>query len=334
MFPALLSKLKSELAAIKLTIEFSDSARDYIADRDVRVKKKLAVGIPSNTDWRTYDHCVALIRIYAVYEMFIEELITSSLSLLPNLYSYEDLTTKMRNEHRNGIANLLPKLHYARYSHLTPHQLITDYHKALSGQQPYVIAPESFLRHEQNLNLSTLQELFSKLGIDNNEAWLSNHRLIKEYFIIKGSRSTAKSELNAFLEYRNAAAHKKIENILGKESLLNYSLFIESLCEVMYERVYHWLEEQKIILGNKAYIGEVNKSFRKGRIIIAMIENATVNIGDILVFKGDYYCYEAIISSIQVNSVDVPNIVVTAMQEIGIGTEIPVPLSAKISFQG
>ncbi|MGD1920686.1 MAG: MAE_28990/MAE_18760 family HEPN-like nuclease [Pleurocapsa sp.] len=60
--------------------------------------------IPKTQEWRIYDHCAAVTKLYAIYENFVEDLIKDWLRLLPELFlNYDDLDDRIRNTHQSGV---------------------------------------------------------------------------------------------------------------------------------------------------------------------------------------------------------------------------------------
>ncbi|MEG3864034.1 MAE_28990/MAE_18760 family HEPN-like nuclease, partial [Microcoleus sp. herbarium12] len=64
--------------------------------------------ISSKEEWRIYDRSAVVTRLYAIYERFVEDLISDWLRGMPDLVPrYSDLEEKIQNTHREGIGRLL-----------------------------------------------------------------------------------------------------------------------------------------------------------------------------------------------------------------------------------
>ena len=62
--------------------------------------------IPKTKEWRIYDHCAAVTKLYAIYENFVEDLIRDWLRLLPEIVlDYDDLEKVIHNTHSYGVEN-------------------------------------------------------------------------------------------------------------------------------------------------------------------------------------------------------------------------------------
>jgi hypothetical protein len=76
MFPALLAKVFQQVDTVKRSIETTDEARNLLsAPEEIPELASLRSKAPTTTEWRIYDHCAALTRLYAIYERFVEEVI-------------------------------------------------------------------------------------------------------------------------------------------------------------------------------------------------------------------------------------------------------------------
>lgn len=277
----------------------------------------IALNSPTSYQSRRYDHCAVLIRLYATYEIFVEELISEFLNILPTLYHYADLDEGFHTEHRNGIAYLLQKLDMDRYKTRSPETVAKSYLDAISGGNAYEILPETMLRYEQNLRLNILDMLFSRVGITGVHSWLNNHRIIERFLIdIRGQQNTLASELTSFIEYRNDVAHGRVEKVWGPEQLFAYCDFVDALCQALNERVNHRIISRQLEIGTAEEIGIVTERYRN-RVFVAKIRHATLTLGDRLFFFGHRYCYPTTIESIQVDGASQHTVTVTDEQEIG-----------------
>src|SRR5262245_6294109 len=116
MFPAILSKVYQNIDTVRKSIETSERVRTLVAGNDPNSHSLgLSALSPSMKEWRVYDHCAVLTRLYAIYESFVEELLSDVLTILPTLFTYIELGDGFQKEHRNGIAYLLQKIDSYRY---------------------------------------------------------------------------------------------------------------------------------------------------------------------------------------------------------------------------
>jgi hypothetical protein len=331
MFSALLNKAITQIAVVRKCVEFSDLTRKQLAiakaDSDFA---ELKLNAPQDIGWRIYDHCAAVTRLYAIYESFVEELLTDVLSVIPEMFTYKELKEDFRRHHRNGIAHVLEKIE-KRYKKLDAAQVIQDFNAALTGATPYTVLPQAMLRHDENLRLDILTSIFDRFDIPNVGGWLHQHRSTKDYFkYIRGEQNTVDAELVTFIQYRNDAAHGYVDEGFGKEQLLVYCGFMEALCRTLYERSNHWALSRKITLCQADKLGNITEEFRRVEAAIITVANATVTVGDRLFIQGNYYCYPATITSIQDNGKSQKSVTTVATKELGIRADVPLYKYGKV----
>lgn len=129
MFEKLLSKAKNDINTVRSIIKTNEDIRIVIYENKSIERKKsedyfkllrqIKQNAPKMTDWRIYDHCAAVTKLYAIYENFVEDLIRDWLMLLPQLCpNYSNLEERIRSTHQLGVGRLLIDLKKKRYEHL------------------------------------------------------------------------------------------------------------------------------------------------------------------------------------------------------------------------
>lgn len=268
-------------------------------------------------------------RLYAIYERFVEDLISEWLQLLPELISsYSNLDETIQNTHREGIGRLLTYPKKIRLEDPENQNLSIYYKKvvqgflaAISDQEKYELLPEIFIFHEQNLRKDALVELLTKAGIEKAWEWIIHHRQIK-YFIeqVRGNQNTAEAELKQFIHYRNKAAHGSINEILGIQELLYLADFVEALCQALAELVTYQILLKKVSIGQAQKVGRVTEWFKKQKAAIVIVENISLSVGDklFLVNEESSYCSLTRIESIQIDSQPRNEVKIYSPTEVGL----------------
>jgi len=334
MFPALLTKVLQQVDTVRRSIETTDEARNLLSSAPNLAELATLRGkAPSSTDWRIYDHCAALTRLYAIYENFVQEIVGDLLSILPTLFKYADLPNSFHEEHRFGVAHVLQQVGKTapRYRSLSTEDIVKDYYEAVSGVAAnYRILPLVMLRSEQNLRMNILELIFNRIGISGLSEWLARHRLTEDFIHgIRGNQNTIEAELTSFIQYRNEAAHGEVVNVLGREALLEYCAFIDALCQALYEAVNHWVLGWRLAIGTAVDIGEVTETY-SNNISVAIVHDVTVDIGANFFFVGERYAYRAMVENIQILDIDQQHVVVGENQELGLKTNVPLKLGARV----
>jgi hypothetical protein len=333
MFQELLNTVKVKTSTVRALIQTNERLREIVFGRGSVTRQEsdedtelsvLIKGVPGVTDWRVYDHCAVVTRLYAIYERFVENLITDWVRLLPSIFPrYVDLEETIQNTHRTGVGRLLCDLKKNRFEHLSIDQVVQGLFRGVTGEEEYALLPDAFLLHEQNLRKGVLEQLLAGAGIQNAWAWVEKHRAVKHFLEVRVSENTAEGELNELITYRNEAAHGAvIDNFLGSNALLELCEFIETLCQALAELVTYQVIEQQKSIGQVREIGRITEWFKKSRAAVAKVEETSLSIRGSLFLVGEAYCQLATIESIRIDDVDQETVKTTSGMEVGLKFDV------------
>lgn len=328
MFEELIEKASVKISTVRAIIKTNHRLRKIVS-RDSLNKQKLAENpefaalievIPSEKEWEIYDRSAVVTRLYAIYERFVEDLISDWLRRMPDLVPrYSDLEEKIQNTHREGIGRLLIDIKKNRFQHLSVEKVVQGLSCGITDTGKYELLPDAFLLHEQNLRKEVLETVLKNAGIDEAWKWVINHKEIK-YFVeeVRGSQNTAEGELKQLVDYRNKAAHGSTDEILGTQELLDLGDFVEALCKSLADLVTYNI----IKLGQGREIGKITEWFNKSKAGVATVKEVTLTVGEsvFLVLVNDRlsYCYSAKIESIQLNDISQNRVEITSEGEVGL----------------
>ncbi|BAY98385.1 hypothetical protein NIES37_23350 [Tolypothrix tenuis PCC 7101] len=322
-----ISIIKTNTRLREISFSSSDITKQELYEDTELILGTLMQDIPKLQEWLIYDHCAVVMRLYAIYERFVEEIIADWLTLLPVLFpQYSELEERIRNTHQIGVGRLLIEIKKNRYKHLNIENVIRGFFYGYTNEAEYYLLPDAFLFHEQNLRRETLDKLMADAGLPNAWIWIENHRAVK-YFIeeIRGSQNTAESELNDLIIYRNDAAHGSPDNFLRAHALLELCIFVEALCQALAELVTYQVLERKKVLGQTQEVGRITEWLKKREAGIAKFEEITMlSVGRslFLVSEGTSCCVLATITSIQNNGIPVNEIQTTKGMEVGLKFDV------------
>lgn len=290
MFSALTDR---SLAAIRVVREFIGHHEALLASRDAASRQEM----------KLYSMSACVTRLYAIYEDFVETLVSDYLDVIPDLCAFEDLAESMRAEYRVGISHLLNRLDSPRYSHLNHGDLIRWYHEALTAQSPYRFVPEALTRHDENLRLSVLGGMLKRVQLDDLQGWLSHHDAIAALFDEPVALwEQVETELKNFIQLRNDAAHGSLSALAGPETLLRHcdlaSALVQALSAYLYRHVVLWRHK----VNKVRLIGAVTEVFEKPRAFIVPVQRGMfVTLHEKVHLVGRWSCVEATIESIQLD---------------------------------
>lgn len=337
MFQNNLMTVRVNLSTVRSIIKTNDRLREISFGAGAAIKQEWHEGtelilgtlmqdIPRVKEWRVDDHCAVVTRLYAIYERFVEDLVSNWLVLLPELFPhYSDLEERIRNTHQTGVGRLLLDLKKNRYEHLSLEEVIRGLFHGATRETEYDLLPDAFLFHEQNLRKETLEKMLTEAGIPNSWAWVEKHRVVK-YFVqeIRGNENTAEGELNELISYRNDAAHGFPDDVLGSNALLELCDFVETLCQALAELVTYKVIERKKSIGQAKEVGKITEWYKKHEAGVAKVEETILSIGGslFLINEGLSCYYLATIESIKIDDISVNEVQTTTGMEIGLKFDV------------
>lgn len=332
MFDELLQIVNVNISTVRKIIQTNDKLRVILftvrtstqeeSEQDTELTK-LIENIPSERNWLVYDHCAVVTRLYAIYERFVEDLITEWVEYLPLIVTqYSDLEERIKDTHHIGVGRLLLDLKKKRFKHLSPNEVIQGLFNGVTGKKKYKLIHDAFLLHEQNLRREVLEKLFADAGISNAWGWVDKHRRVKQFIEeVRGSQNTAEGELNDLITYRNDAAHGAIvDDLLSTEKLLELGDFVEALCQALAELVTFQVISRQTAIGKAKEIGQITEWFLNHKAGVGKVKEITLSVGIklFLVNEASSYCRLAKIESLMINNISKKRVVITSEQEVGL----------------
>jgi L-rhamnose mutarotase len=320
MFSSLSDKAVRQINVVKKFIEHHKS----IIDESSTVLDRASI-----IDYKIYTASSCVTRLYAIFENYVESLISDYLDYTSELVRFRNLPEKLKSEYRLGISHILSRSDYIRYSHLNYENIISWYNEALNNKKNYKFVTEALTRHEQNLRLSVIENILQRIQLESIQPWLANNNYIKELYPSGGSAyEQLNSELNNFIQTRNDAAHGVFVNIEGLDILERYCDLIKALSLALSSYLNKTLIENS---KNKRFtkIGKVTETFpRNSAFIVPTKKGVSIQKECQLTFIGEYFCYSQTLESIQINSENIDGIT-TISSSFEIGMKCPTIVQKK-----
>jgi hypothetical protein len=324
MFSGLITRLKSETGILKTVLAVHDHFRDTAhAEQGAASIYTSGVRLPVKTDWRVYDHCAALTRLYGLYEVFVADLVEEYIEMLPTLYPrYGDLPKAIRNQHRLGVAQILSKLGKdGPYRELEEPEVIRGLSRGLEGDKSYSLLKEAFLIDPQNYRKDILVRILGYLGIENAWNWIDNHPAVRAFMLARRNETdTPETELRDFVKWRNEAGHGTVANVIATKDLIIIAEFVDALCEALSELIMREVVDRRRELGDADLLGTVIHRYSND-IVGASMKVCTIKVGNQLVVRDQRCCHFGRIQSIKAGGVLREELSVTVGQEIGLGLD-------------
>jgi len=284
---------------------------NYLLDEHERLSAT-AEHVSRRTEIKVFSIASSVTRLYAIYEFYVETILSDYLDSIADLIEYKDLPDGLQTEYRLGISHILSRIDQGRYKHLNHENVVNFYHTAVSGGQPYQFVTDALVRHEQNLRLNILSNLFSRLGLDNFESWAINHNLMIEYFELDVvPKESIENQIKDMVDLRNDASHGEIDNLVNVEIMKSNCNFIIKFLEVIRQFVSKKLITEMKSKGKVIELGKVTESFGgNGAFILTAEEGVSITKSDRVFIVESNKCSSQHIESIQLNdsSIDTLNV--------------------------
>jgi hypothetical protein len=328
VFESALDELSAGVDAIEGAVrvgEFARSASSQAPPPDATAQRLSEIS-PSDADWRLFDHCAAVTRLYAVFEDFVHKLVGGWLDRMPPLYGdYNSLPEPVRKAYRVGTAEILAKYGSERYAHLTEDQVVRGLSDGLAGRE-YTIGVDQFFVDDRNLRAERLHTLFAQMGIDDLWGRLTENRDVDRWLRgPRGDQTTAQAELNALISYRNLAAHGSVDEILSPDAIAQLCAFVRLLGRALVDAVSGEYVVQCDRLGYVEHVGQVIREFT-GQIIGVRVVPGRIAKGDTLVIRDKRNAYDAAVESLEINNARFDEVLCEEGTEVG----LKVDRSAKV----
>ncbi|HHQ4314550.1 TPA: MAE_28990/MAE_18760 family HEPN-like nuclease, partial [Serratia fonticola] len=270
---------------------------------------------------RQYAYATAVTRLYAIFENFIEKTLSSYLDFLAENKLYGELSSGIKNEYRIGFSHVLSRIEQPRFKSLTHEGLIDKYHKAINNIIGYQFVSEALIRHDNNLRLSVIFELFSRLGLKSLDNWLVLSAKDSDLYEDKEkSREQIESELSIFIELRNDSSHGVPEQIGSQSTIERHCELIRFLIVAITSYLESEILELLILGGKATKIGKISEVLTRANASILNINSrGLVSLECEYFFKESNDFYTQKINSIQIDDVPVTTFsIINDNSEVGI----------------
>jgi hypothetical protein len=212
-----------------LRISEEDSNLSTIIDIQIHARK-------NRTSRRIFEYKLTIISLYGLLENYVESWILMYLRYLPKYFdSYNSMDERLRKNHFElslKLIDILSKQERAKYSHLSPEEVLNRMSHCINSSSEFQLNSEAFLLISGNLKHRKISDLLKKLLIDLN-AEISKDEILNEFIGLDPSQSGSQgrdilyAKLDDLVERRNAVAHgREIDEILSLSELLEHIDFL------------------------------------------------------------------------------------------------------------
>jgi len=279
---------------------------------------------------KIFRHCAVITQLYAIYEAFCEEVLAYWLARLPDYQTFPNLAHAFRNAYRYGIAKLIKGVETRRYRHLNITDVVKKYLISLEGQSSWEFVTEALTLHERNLRREEIERMFHSAGLSGLWAWLERDSEVANLTVNGSSNKTLEQTILDLVTYRNDASHGSPDEILGIDTLREWTAFVVAFCNALAAFITHQIVNQEFLHKPESVYGVVTETFRDN-ILVATCNRGWFCVGSKLYFFRETGCVYARIESLQVNDQDRTEVYIDHEGfELGIRTSEKVPRNSSI----
>lgn len=354
MFSPLTSQLRAEIETVERVLRINDAVRDLLnveqgllaepptelssgandTEKLIHTLRQMRASFPNKLDWQIYDHCAALTRLYSIYERFVVALVSEYVQLLPELYqAYSELPPAVTTQHRLGIGQILLKMgEKGPYKDLEEQVIVRELATGLSGAAGYKLLANAFFIERQNLRLNLLCQLFSTLDFQNCVQFVTGHPDVRRFLRDeRGDSSSAEKELSDLVEFRNEAAHRKVDNVLSIDAIASFGRFIVAFATALADMVEERILHRRVELGQLELLLNVSELHDNGRVVVGILKaSTTLVVGEEIAIVTKHSCKKCRIESIQLDGANASEATSTGELEVGLRLSKRASLGAEL----
>jgi hypothetical protein len=341
MFDTALSTLSQELTDLTNVVDWQNKLRDTIFPQanqaspfavEAPTLAILQAAAPSKLTWRLIDHCAAIGRIYAAFELSIIELVEEYAAIAPRVFpQYSDLHEDLRTNYRVGIGHVLSKwsANHSAYGQVAENAIAAGLADGLRGSS-YTLLPDAFLTDSDNYRPDTLNRVFRRIGFADAYSTVSKNPEIDDFCTnsLFGSH-TAESYLTKLVRDRNDAAHGNVSQVAAIGELRNYAKFTYLVASALATMLRTRLVKSGLTSGVSSAVGEVLLAYSNNIVGVRSCGNGAIQIGQ-KVFCGKKSLEGATVLSIQQEKNTLHQLQLVAGTEFGLRLDRKLSVGAQL----
>lgn len=305
----------------------------------------------TNPDVRTYlavrrrfDYSALIVALYASFERFVEDILTSYVKTVAQQGSYGSLPPRLTCKHLKKTAELLAKgeLDQARYPGATPLQLIENLYHCLSGNSSYDLNHIVVSAHDKNIRYDELGLLLGLVDLSHN-AVRRARPLIDWYYEdqkMTGAPPTSvpptviQQRLDNLVERRNDVAHRggNPSDRLGVEEMRGLMDFVLALARSIFALfVSHYLCKQHVGAAGCVRLTLVKGPYKKQRIWVVDRPQCRLHVSQpAFALSPTFLARWGRVENLQIGGVDHTSVDPAGAEPVGVLLDFPAPGSARL----
>lgn len=255
--------------------------------------------------WLVFAASSAILTLFSSFERRFSDGVSSFVSFLDNnkIPCYSEDSHK--DKYKKSLNNLLGRLNWEKYKHLTEVSIVSSYLNFLQGSGEPRFVTEAVLLRDQNLRVETINEILSRVGLKDLEEWIVNTPALQSRYEKEELLRKFKADWNELLQLRNDVAHGNLDSVPGTQLFDEYLTIVRTFSNLLGEYLTKKaieLDSQHIIF---QHLGDVSQYFDKAKAaIVPSKKSIQLGVGDTVFLVGKFRVVQTKVLSLQRNGVD------------------------------
>lgn len=293
---------------------------------------------------RRFDYSALIVALYAAYETFVEELLTSYVTALSQQTAYSALPQNLQKQHMKRTGELLSKIELdsGRHPGVTTKSLVENLHNCLSGSMPYFLNHSAIVVHDANFRVEELTKILGLIEIkpdmvrrdQNFIAWYHDDQEMQGNLPDVVPEPVVKQRLDELVERRNEVAHRgsNPENRLGADEMQKLVGFVDALSRSIFALIVaRYLSHRYIASAQCSKLTVVKGPFKQKRVRVVEWPTTKLFVGQpAFALSSAGLARWGRITSLQVADVDQTEVDPGRSGLVGIETDFPAPASMEV----
>jgi hypothetical protein len=291
---------------------------------------------------RRFDYSALMVALYASFERFVEDILSSYITIIAKHDRYGSLPPKLTDKHLRKTAELLAKgeIDQLRYPGLTHFQLIENLFHCLSGNSPYELNHIAVTAHDRNIRYEEMGALLKIVDLSHDHVRQAQPLI---YWYYEDQRMSARpasvpetvvrQRLDNFVERRNDVAHRggNPSDRLGAEEMQDLVEFVSALAHSIFTLfVSHYLRKRHVGAAHCERLNLVEGPYKKQQIWVVEGPKSRLHVKQpAFALSSTFLVRWGRVQNLQIDGVDQTSVEPNGPGSVGVLLDFPVPRNAE-----
>jgi hypothetical protein len=330
--------LERDIAEMQAMASAIKPANDLLAtSTDPDVKVYLSVR-------RRFDYSALIVALYASFERFVEDILTSYVQTVANQSSYGSLPARFTSKHLQKTAELLAKggIDQMRYPGVTPLQLIENLFDCLSGNSPYDLNHIAVAAHDKNIRYDELGALLGLVEVSHDSVrcadplidWYYDYQKMTGAPPASVPVTVIQQRLDDLVERRNDVAHRggNPSDRLGVEEMRGLVDFVLALARSVFTLfVSHYLRKRHVGVDGCAPLRLVEGPYKNQHIWVVERPLRRLHVSQpAFVLSSSFLARWGRVQNLQIDGVDHTSVEPGGAEPVGVLLNFSAPRNTQV----